>query len=55
MYLFVLMEKVQDYWAMMADANEKRRALGLGGLPALLAGMCEGTLRSPLRGLDSGG
>eukprot|EP00752_Nemacystus_decipiens_P008562 g7648.t1 len=46
---------VQDYWAMMATAHERRRALGLGGLPALLAGMCEGTLRSPFRGLDSGG
>eukprot|EP00903_Cladosiphon_okamuranus_P013430 g12510.t1 len=46
---------VQDYWAMMADASERSRVLGLGGLPTLLAGMCEGTLRSPLRGLDSGG
>ncbi|CAN0039916.1 unnamed protein product [Pylaiella littoralis] len=47
---------VQDYWAMVAESNsERRRVLGLGGLPALLAGMCEGTLRSPLDGLDSGG
>lgn len=40
---------------VMAGSDERRRALGLGGLPKLLAGMCEGTLRSPLKGLDSGG
>ncbi|CAM9845083.1 unnamed protein product, partial [Ectocarpus fasciculatus] len=47
---------VQDYWAMSTEASARGgRQLGLGGVPWLLAGMCEGTLRSHLTGLDSGG
>lgn len=47
-------KQVQDFWATFAAKGARHRRQTLGGLPWLLADMCDDT-QDPFQGLDNGG